>query len=505
MKPGVLATDIGLNCRKALEILFAVMLCGFLLLQSSCDRKSSPASQQKTSGAPSTEAKLDSTAEPILEPNAAKRPLILSQPVPTAREWYIQVLTDGYHKTGRTNANWDAHVIKAFEAFADTTYNPTAYLPAQNMSSLCDAVKAATGAGCDDPLIEYLRLQCKMEIRPGDKKPEILKVHSRMLRSQYHPCFKYRAARDAAITGFDLARGTYDTQLVSWAAVCMEDFARDTNAPVNDAMNTAIEWIGLLTQKEWHQEVGSDLESIIMRNLGETELGLVFRGRMELCRAWDERGQESAAKVTDAGWKGFAEHTKAAEGLLTKAWQMNSNRAQTAFYLMRVELAQGKGRARMDQWFKQAMALDPKYYEAAKLMAYYLEPRWYGSESAALAFARTCVTSTNWGGRVPLVLEATHRSLAASYALSNSPSYWQRPQVWNDVKASYEKFFKLNPSVVSERHMYACHAYYCGQYETFLKQAQLFSEGTNQAFFGGPEKFQEMLQKATVATSGRPR
>ena len=72
--------------------------------------------------------------------------------------------------------------------------------------------------------------------------------------------------------------------------------------------------------------------------------------------------------------------------------------------MMEVELGQGQGWARMQQWFARAMALSPDYYDAAKLMSFYLEPRYFGSQQTVLDFARSCVASTNWGGAVPLVL-----------------------------------------------------------------------------------------------------
>jgi len=34
----------------------------------------------------------------------------------------------------------------------------------------------------------------------------------------------------------------------------------------------------------------------------------------------------------------------------------------------------------MEYWLAQTMTLDPNNYEAADLMAFYLEARWYGSD-----------------------------------------------------------------------------------------------------------------------------
>jgi hypothetical protein len=218
---------------------------------------------------------------------------------------------------------------------------------------------------------------------------------------------------------------------------------------------------------------------------------------IEIDRAWGERGGGYADTVSVKGWEGFSEHLKKAEQPLKRAWQMNSNVAQTAYLMMRLELGQGKGRSVMESWFRRAMALETNYYDAALLMAFYLEPRWYGSREATLQFGRQCIASTNWGGQVPLMLRQTHHSLARYYKMTESPEYWQEPQVWKDVKASFEKFFALNPNAVGWRHDYARDAYLCGHYAEFLQQTKLFSGGTNFAFFGGEQKFREMLARAS--------
>jgi len=176
---------------------------------------------------------------------------------------------------------------------------------------------------------------------------------------------------------------------------------------------------------------------------------------------------------------------------------MNSNNPQTAYLMMRVELGQGQGLSRMELWFNRAMSLQPNYYDAAKLMSFYLEPRWYGSEEKSLAFARSCVASDKWKGQVPLVLAELHHALA-SYTYSNTPAYWQQPQVWTDVKYSYEKLLQSGADPTGWRHSYAMDAYNCGQYPAFLEQVKLFTEGTNYAYFGGAEKFQEMLRTAAA-------
>ena len=79
-----------------------------------------------------------------------------------------------------------------------------------------------------------------------------------------------------------------------------------------------------------------------------------------------------------------------------------------------------------------------------------------------------------------------------------SPGYWHRPQVWGDVHSAYEKDFQLNPNADEWHHNYVRDAYLCGRYAEFLQQVKLFGGYANCAFFGGEQKFTEMLANAAA-------
>jgi hypothetical protein len=434
------------------------------------------------------------TNNPAVEADPAKRPLVLSQPA-SSREWIFQVLQQGYRDTARMNAFWDNTVIRALEAFTDYSRVSTT-----NWAILQKALSDVP-ANCDDPMIQYMRVRYREESQSKDKTAaDFLRVHEVMFQSKYHPLFKFFAGMRATQSGRDADKDSNRSDVISQTTASLEDLARDTNAPIDEVFDAAGMWLNHSHSKDWIRYVTSDLDGILERNWGQTERWFRFCGDAEVWRAWGERGGGWARTVTEKGFQGFEEHLAKAEKALTKAWQMNSNNAGTAYLMMQVELGQGQGRARMETWFRRAMALAPNYYDAAKLMSFYLEPRWYGSDSEALAFGRSCVASTNWGGQVPLLLAQLHHSLARYHQTTNS-AYWQRPQVWRDVQSSYEKFFALNPDAAGWRHDYAKDAYDCGQPAIFLEQTKHFAFGTNHAFFGGKEKFEEMLEKATKAVT----
>ena len=162
---------------------------------------------------------------------------------------------------------------------------------------------------------------------------------------------------------------------------------------------------------------------------------------------------------------------------------------------MELELGQGKGRERMELWFRRAMEIAPNNYEACTAKLYYLEPKWYGSPDEMLRFGRECVASEKWNGSVPLVLVDAHETLATYARRTGETNYWKRAEVWPDLKSSFEKFFTLDPEASSWRHNYARYAYWCGQWESLNEQIKLLGE-VNYDYFGGRAEFDKMVKLA---------
>jgi len=478
-------------------ISFAIMACRSASLAASESDSSKPPAPKS----PKIQAELDRLRQKPLQPDPKTRPLVISEKGATRKDWLDKVLAHGYAASGHTNAHWDAHVRDAFAAYS--SYSRAAKW--DQYKPMVDGTSAAIKAGCDDPLIVYMDTRYRLADKfPGQEEFALasLRAHSAMLDSRYHPVLKFYAGYRAVEAARTADVGGNRSQLINFVTVAMEDLARDTNAPSDEVFEAAEMWVSHTHAKSWLDFILADLLPLIERTWGREERFFRLSGLIEIDRAWGERGGGYADTVSVKGWEGFSEHLKKAEQPLKTAWQMNSNVAQTAYLMMRLELGQGKGRSVMESWFRRAMALETNYYDAALLMAFYLEPRWYGSREATLQFGRQCIASTNWGGQVPLMLRQTHHSLARYYKMTESPEYWQEPQVWKDVKASFEKFFTLNPNAVGWRHDYARDAYLCGHYAEFLQQTKLFSGGTNFAFFGGEQKFREML--ARVSESQKP-
>jgi hypothetical protein len=487
--------------QRQVQLSLSLVVGAVLFLQTGCKQKEAPMQEAQ---APSSSAQLQTPsgadthvheelyrmAEQPFEHDPAKRPLVLSQPAPSRREWVLQVLKQGYHDTGKTNNQWDAKVQALFEAFADYSRISTTNEPALQKAL------AGVGTACPDPMVQYMRARYDTRAQTQAKAAsEFIRAHETILSSQYHPVFKFYAGLRGVQSSRAADEGANRVYQIERTTASLEDLAKDTNAPVDEIFEPARLWLEHSQSAKWTQLVTTNLEPILKSGWGTTEQWLRFEGNVEVSRAWGDRGWASSR--ADKAEEAFAEHLSKAEQALEKAWQMNPKNPQTAYLMMRVELGQGQGLSRMELWFNRAMSLQPNYYDAAKLMSLYLEPRWYGSEEKSLAFARACVASDKWKGQVPLVLAELHHALA-NYTHSNAPAYWQQPQVWTDVKSSYEKLLQSGADPTGWRHSYAMDAYNCGQYPAFLEQVKLFTEGTNYGYFGGPEKFQEMLRTAAA-------
>ncbi len=132
--------------------------------------------------------------------------------------------------------------------------------------------------------------------------------------------------------------------------------------------------------------------------------------------------------------------------------------------------------------------------------------QWHTAREEMLSFGRECVASTNWTGRVPLILVEAHGQLVAVMASAEERNaYWRLPDVWPDIRSAYEKFFALNPDATGYRKYYARYALWCGQPRAFLEQVALLQsgEGVDYAFFGGQDAFDKAVETAHKETAAK--
>jgi hypothetical protein len=142
------------------------------------------------------------------------------------------------------------------------------------------------------------------------------------------------------------------------------------------------------------------------------------------------------------------------------------------------------------------MADDPNDYDACSAKLNYLQPKWYGSTADMLDFGHECVTNTDWGGTVPLILVDAHWDIYNQFIdPSERANYWKEPEVWADICSAYEQYFLHYPHDSGHIAYYARYAYYAEQWK---KLNELLPKVTpeNYYLFGGEDQFNEVVQLA---------
>lgn len=426
------------------------------------------------------------------------------------REWNRFTLVEDYRRIGKTNAAWDAPAVGALESFAEVR---SLLGQSERQRTLLGEIRtrsaAAVAAGCDDPLVKYLHIRFLVSQSPGRSDALLAKSYEESAVAiealPYAPVRKLyvnlRAAESlkASVTNtpprlMQLRRATVHH---------LQESLHDESMPPLEAAEFCRQiWSSFSLNQSIREEIEAHVTPTLDRLWSNHAFAHLLKGHLLIKKAWDARGGGDAPKATEDGWKEFKASLDLAETELRRAWDLDKTDAAIPVAMITACLGLSHPREEMEVWFKRAMEIDPRSYEAAFVKSTFLEPKWHGSEEALLEFGRECVSSAQWKGSVPLVLPKAHERLALYLEKDKRDSYWLKPGVWEDTRRGYERFFELNPTDTSYRHDYARAAYNCGQYQTFLAQLPRF-EGTNYSFFGGKEKFDEMVRTAQAKTGAK--
>jgi len=278
---------------------------------------------------------------------------------------------------------------------------------------------------------------------------------------------------------------------------------KDKNTPVKEVHEACEQLMRAVeSNNKQMEDFYLAIEKPLFANWPNEATSLLIKGRFNIKYAWQARGTDWADKVSDEGWKLLKERLSVAEEALDQAWKLNPKDEQIALQMMALELGQGKGRQRMELWFDRAMKLNTNSYAACNSKCYYLEPKWYGSPQEMLKFGRECLESKIWGGRVPLILVEVHYSLAQYLKGDERKKYWKRPDVWKDIKASYDLFLERHPAAEDYRNYYARYAYWGEQWDEMLKQLKLLKPDEYD-LFGGKTEYEKLVKLAIDRVAGK--
>ena len=415
-------------------------------------------------------------------------------------QWNRDTLARDYERYGRRSPKWDASAKAALEAFAEARVSRQEALEGLN-KRLAATTKEAIAKGCDDPMLRYLYIRFGMasEKPTNAQYTEAYRSTAQELsQSKYAPIRKFYAAERAAdaLASQSKPAPPAASEWRQKASEFLAEAVKDKAMPVAEVYEAARDL--LRSVKNAKPQLGNyyrALEPALFQNWPSASDVYLLKGEYCLDYAWQARGSGYGNTVNEVGWQLFAQRLREADKALAKAWEMNPQDERIARAMLTVELGQGNGRDRMEEWFERAMNLNTNYYDACWSKLYYLEPKWYGSRQDMLDFGHECLESDKWGGRVPLILVDAHDELAKTLNADARLDYWKDPEVWSDVKGAYDKFFKANPDAIGFHHNYARFAYWAEQWDELNRQLPLLGE-VNYEYFGGQEEFDKMVRLA---------
>jgi hypothetical protein len=384
-----------------------------------------------------------------------------------------RTLMESYDKVGKKDAKWDADAQSAMEEAANMFSDK--FRSKSSWHTVHPFAKRAVEAGCDDPLILYLRARSYLVINEENSR-RIVAAGQAMEKSAY-PVYRRVSALNYAADD--------QLRLVEWKAGDIGEAERLREAAVRLAAQwpqtdddgklrwkmqfeaaleafklrlrgnggnvpAALEWIAGIAGKEREMEVAA----LKVRSWAMTEWG------------WQARGSGMAGTVSEEGWRLFGERLLESRKALEAAWQLNPADGHIA--AMMILNCKAIGHGDLDEtrlWFDRAMTADPDNSEACGQLLDYLDPKWHGSPEALVAFGRSCRDSGNLDSNIPLLVAQAHFRAIVREKPDVRVRYMSADRVWKDIQSVYEEYLSHRPGDEARRFEFAMYAATCSRYE----------------------------------------
>lgn len=398
-----------------------------------------------------------------------------------------------YQQLGKRDARWDGLVAAGFAA------------EDKALGSGYEHFKAAVAAGCTDPLVRYfyfLRGQQGRHLAPAVTLPGLRDAAKDLDASNYPAVRKfYGYARFTAFAAEPGARAVIPKAEVTAAfdrgVALLPQFA--AAGPDRASLKEAHDLLLMAGRHLFgdRKQAFDRVYPALKAALPGSAVPARFAAQFFLTWAWDARGSGTAGSVTNDGWRLFRERLDAAEKAAVEGW--NADPLDPDCCAIMVTVCQGKGaeRAEMEQWFRRAMLADPENLLACEAKLTYLLPKWHGSRAEAVAFARECLENGSGASRIPLLMVVAHGELGGR--LEDGGPYWRSPEVWRDVRATYEKVLAADvdrTALLNDRAAYLKAAADCRQWQAFLDLSKAYGDEVNLKAFGGKDLYAYFRRKA---------
>jgi hypothetical protein len=343
--------------------------------------------------------------------------------------------------------------------------------------------RQAIDQGCRDPFIRYLWFwhEVSTTSAPSEKMSrEGIAVMDDM-HAQSYPAFLQAFAAMRSIEMFrrdtlwtettQASKAEYD-RLFSLFEHAAMDALQGPGLTERESRVIAGAFETFWTDPRYGREViFRQVEKAVVDRYGDCATVHMLRGNEAILRAWDARGSGYASTVTEEGARVFGEQLKIAQKELTRAWKLDPSEPMIAEKMITVCMGLSLPRDEMEAWFQRGQSAHANYPALCTAKALYLSPIWIGSRDEQLAFSRECLSHPEYGSLAALTLWNTHRSLQRIDGLPLA--YFAQPEVWSDIRQSFDAYFEREPDMVSMRMQYAYHAWLAHDWRTLARQLAL--------------------------------
>ncbi len=406
--------------------------------------------------------------------------------------WTRRTLAEPYEKVGKKSPKWDGLVYELMKVAVPLLVMTD---DGSTHDDVFRAAKKAVDAGCDDPIVLFIYARASTGRNDfGERERRFALAATAMETSKYPP----------------IRRATAMIRAGQFRLAHPEPEARKEALRLFDAAlallpeSAKVEGVSLAWRRAWHAELVALLSSLtwmmgdsksaydkidaaLARVPATGQIRLAFRGHFYIDYAWEARGNAVASRVTEDGFRRFAERIAESRKALQEAWSIHQDDGIAAAMMITVETAVGEGdRAEMEKWFTRAMEADGDNFDACWRKLNWLEPKWHGSVEEMINFARACRDTRNYPTRIGLLSAQVHYRLAQHLPLEAKVKYYQQPEVWVDVSGPYLECLKEEPDNDVARSEYAGFCYLCSHYDeahaqfeklgTRLDRGTIFSE-----------------------------
>lgn len=242
------------------------------------------------------------------------------------------------------------------------------------------------------------------------------------------------------------------------------------------------------------KEAVARLEATLTLRFGDCATVHQLRAENTLIRLRHILYKENLAQKL-AQWEVTSDDMELAWKELLMAWKLDPTNIHIATGLVELCRYHQRPKADMEHWFQQGLQTGMDGSMLCLQKSTFLSPDWGGLIEEQLAFGRECTARPEYGYEAGTIITRAHAGYAIDLGLREE--YFSRPEVWKDLSAGYEAYFRQCPHMLNMRLRYAQRAWQTEHWEVLGQQLKLLDPSTlDLERIGGAGVLEQMIVDA---------